>query len=1066
MYLLNPAYCAAHIRLVNGHTLYEGRIEVFYNGEWGTVCDDLWDIADAEVACKELGFSGAVEFRKSAFFGQGEGTIWLDDVECWGNESHLERCQHEGWGQHDGCSHGEDAGVVCKVDIRLADGGSANEGRVEVFYDGTWGTINDESWDITDASVVCRELGFPGAVSAHSYSYFGPGTGPEWLQSVKCTNQQRRLYDCHRNEWVYRASSHCNDAAVVCQPGVRLINGSTSNEGRFEIYHDGTWGTVCDDGWHTNDANVACRELGYPAGGLPVNCCDRFGQASGTVWLEAVKCKGTEKNIQNCFDPDSMDGLPWGANTCSHKHDVGVVCNAKWTVRLRGGSRINEGRVEVYHRGGWGTICPSFSWDTRDAAVICKQLGFPGGMSAPPSAHFGRGSGPVWFGIVDCNGDEKIFDECHRYGLGAHYCSHSKDASVVCRNLGAPSKVVNVTLSHHENNNSLPSVKASWAPVDGHDITYKVCYSLTAELNIEPPSTSYCITGITETTIILFPPLRGTSYAVWIAARNRIGLGDYSYRQLIRTYKQAGPVSSLSTEPIPQAGSVRVSWRQPHSYNPYYYFSVLAFAPLKGYMVEYKAKNSSLPYKVLSLSNATTSVDITGLLRGTTYEIRVAAVSTIGTAAYTKDYVRTHDAPFRIASLNATTSIVPKQQTIVVYWNAPSSDLPISSYEVQYRIQNDPWQTSNISGSFLVNSAHIDAVNLGKTYEVRVRAISTIGAGPFGDTQSTRTYNVPEKIVLVSIIQTVQNGKQILDVQWTPPHSDFPIEKYIVMYSAINSNQISNVTVKLNRFRLEKLEIGTIYQISVVAVSLLGESLRSEWKSTSMLQVPAPSNVSSHMLKPGMVRITWNRPEIQQKLRVIGYSIQYRKEAGMNELYVEKMYNSTSVVGKTESVDVDGLQVGQVYSFHVAIVTTGGVGTYSNPINVITDKDCRFSISEETAIFATFQVDSLKVSEADTTVHVEVYRYGRMLSPVTVRVADEPGTASNILDYALQQQNLTFIKTHELVEKKAVVVRIKDDSIPESGAPEYFKLALHSVGSTSKVVFPTKEISISIVDND
>ena len=230
---------------------------------------------------------------------------------------------------------------------------------------------------------------------------------------------------------------------------------------------------------------------------------------------------------------------------------------------------------------------------------------------------------------------------------------------------------MNVTLSHHENNNSLPSVKASWAPVDGHDITYKVCYSLTAELNIEPPSTSYCITGITETTIILFPPLRGTSYAVWIAARNRIGLGDYSYRQLIRTYKreimlkcgytnvkpvtkltsimyfyvttEAGPVTSLSTEPIPQAGSVRVSWRQPHSYNPYYYFSVLAFAPLKGYMVEYKAKNSSLPYKVLSLSNVTTSVDITGLLRGTTYEIRVAAVSTIGTAAYTKDYVRTHD---------------------------------------------------------------------------------------------------------------------------------------------------------------------------------------------------------------------------------------------------------------------------------------------------------------------------------------------------------------------------------------------------------------------------------------
>ena len=97
-------------------------------------------------------------------------------------------------------------------------------------------------------------------------------------------------------------------------------------------------------------------------------------------------------------------------------------------------------------------------------------------------------------------------------------------------------------------------------------------------------------------------------------------------------------------------------------------------------------------------------------------------------------------------------------------------------------------------------------------------------------------FTVPEKIVLVSIIQTVQNGKQILDVQWTPPDSDFPIEKYTVMYSAMNSSEISNVIVKLNRVRLDNLEIGTTYQISVVAVSLLGEGQRSEWKSASMLQ--------------------------------------------------------------------------------------------------------------------------------------------------------------------------------------------------------------------------------------
>ena len=105
-------------------------------------------------------------------------------------------------------------------------------------------------------------------------------------------------------------------------------------------------------------------------------------------------------------------------------------------VRLRGGQRSNEGRVEVYHGGVWGTICLTDNWDTNDAAVICRQLDFPGVVSAPKSAHFGQGSGPVLFGSVHCHGNEKKFDECHRFGLGSrYYCSHSKEASVVCRKL-------------------------------------------------------------------------------------------------------------------------------------------------------------------------------------------------------------------------------------------------------------------------------------------------------------------------------------------------------------------------------------------------------------------------------------------------------------------------------------------------------------------------------------------------------------------------------------------------------------------------------------------------------
>ena len=116
-------FCNAHIslscpadgsiRLVDGALSSEGRVEIFYQGQWGTVCDDLWGLPDARVVCRQLGFPDAQRAVSATdHFSTGDGPIFLDDVECSGSESQLSDCSHRGWNVNN-CGHSEDAGVIC-----------------------------------------------------------------------------------------------------------------------------------------------------------------------------------------------------------------------------------------------------------------------------------------------------------------------------------------------------------------------------------------------------------------------------------------------------------------------------------------------------------------------------------------------------------------------------------------------------------------------------------------------------------------------------------------------------------------------------------------------------------------------------------------------------------------------------------------------------------------------------------------------------------------------------------------------------------------------------------------
>ena len=114
-------YCVGvAVRLVGGSSYNEGRVEVNYNGEWGTVCDDGWSFFDAIVVCRQLGLGSLGISYDGAFFGQGSGPIWLDNVLCTGNESTLASCGHLGVNIKRFCDHCEDAGVRCYGIIGIA----------------------------------------------------------------------------------------------------------------------------------------------------------------------------------------------------------------------------------------------------------------------------------------------------------------------------------------------------------------------------------------------------------------------------------------------------------------------------------------------------------------------------------------------------------------------------------------------------------------------------------------------------------------------------------------------------------------------------------------------------------------------------------------------------------------------------------------------------------------------------------------------------------------------------------------------------------------------------------
>ncbi|XP_071141931.1 neurotrypsin-like [Mytilus edulis] len=302
--------------------------------------------------------------------------------------------------------------------LRILSGSTANQGRLEIYRYGEWGTVCDYHFDNNDAEVACRQLGICSGIMQPAHM-IDDGICPIWLNEVNCTGAESALLQCAYNADSLHCSHHedvgihcflsCStrdegdlritegfvenqgrleikykgewgtvsdtnfenvDAEVAC--GLRITEGFAENQGRLEVYYKGECGTLCDNQFANVDAEVACKQLGYCSRlMIPPHKVD---DGIGTIWLNNVNCSGSESRLLNfTFNAN--------ASNCRHYGDVGIHCFLNCSQDGEGGLRItegfagNQGRLEINNKGEWGTLCDD-QFENVDAEVACRQLGY------------------------------------------------------------------------------------------------------------------------------------------------------------------------------------------------------------------------------------------------------------------------------------------------------------------------------------------------------------------------------------------------------------------------------------------------------------------------------------------------------------------------------------------------------------------------------------------------------------------------------------------------------------------------------------------------------------------
>ncbi|XP_026206046.1 uromodulin-like [Anabas testudineus] len=163
--------------------------------------------------------------------------------------------------------------------VRLVNASSCCSGRVEIFHKDRWGTVCDDIWGMSHAEVVCRQMGCGRAVAAYSAAFFGPGSGPIWLDDVKCTGNELAITDCVHRDFGIHNCNHKEDAGVTCRDSQILLEASQ---------------LVCGDTQLEVGVNLSAAQLDLNvfSGHMAVSSCFSHRLQDNVVWYQVPRQAG------------------------------------------------------------------------------------------------------------------------------------------------------------------------------------------------------------------------------------------------------------------------------------------------------------------------------------------------------------------------------------------------------------------------------------------------------------------------------------------------------------------------------------------------------------------------------------------------------------------------------------------------------------------------------------------------------------------------------------------------------------------------------------------------------